>query len=244
MATTSASALTRTAGGAHSARPAVSWHLIPRSVRPLAIVIALAAGGGITALSRHYYHRVGPGVLDTEVDGRVAYRLASHPWLLDQFIRIGAPDTVATVALALTVLCLAFRKWRAALFALVAPTSASALTEKVLKPLVHRTTHGDHLAFPSGHTTGAFALALTAAVLLLPHRGSVGTPSAVVRLVLGSGVLAAASGTAISLVALHWHYSTDTLGGALVALTVVVTAALLVDLVAGLTLRRRKQLRA
>ena len=116
----------------------------------------------------------------------------------------------------------------AAAFAIVAPIGASALTELVLKPLIDRHKQTG-LAFPSGHTTGAFSLALTAAVLLLPHRADLRARLGFVRLVVGASVLALATGTAIALVALRAHYATDTLGGAAVALAVVPTVALGLD---------------
>src|SRR5438270_456568 len=72
----------------------------------------------------------------------------------------------------LAVLCVIVWRPRAALFALVAAPAAAAVTELVLKPLVHREQHVDALLFPSGHTTGAFALALSVVVLLLPREGT------------------------------------------------------------------------
>ena len=206
----------------------VGWRLI---VRPLIAPIVLLALGGAAlaaALGKHYAGTDFPGRIDVAVDGRVAFRLADHPRLMDRLVQLGAPSTVALVALGLAVVGAATRRTRAAVFALIAPIGSSALTELVLKPLVDRHKQTG-LAFPSGHTTGAFSLALTVAVLLLPHRTDLRVRLGFVRLVLGLGALALAAGTAVALVALRYHYATDTLGGAAVALAVVPTVALLLD---------------
>ena len=209
---------------------AVGWRLI---VRPLiAPIVLLALGGAVfaAALGRHYAGIDFPGRIDVAIDGRVAFRLADHPRLMDRLVQLGAPGTVALVAVVLAVVCAVGRRPRAAVFALVAPIGASALTELVLKPLIDRHKQTG-LAFPSGHTTGAFSLALTFAVLLLPHRTDLRVRLGFVRLVLGGAAIALAAGTAIALVALKYHYATDTLGGAAVALAVVPTVALLLDVV-------------
>jgi undecaprenyl-diphosphatase len=157
---------------------------------------------------------------------------------MDRLVELGAPRTVVLVALGLAVMCVLARRFRAAAFALIAPIGASALTELVLKPLVDRHKQTG-LAFPSGHTTGAFSLALTAAVLLLPHRPDLRVRFGFPRLVLGVAVLALATGTAIALVALRDHYATDTLGGAAVALAVVPAVALVLDAVTPRRVRAR-----
>ncbi|HVU74239.1 MAG TPA: phosphatase PAP2 family protein [Mycobacteriales bacterium] len=210
-------------------RVATDWRLIARPL--IAPITVLAIGGAVVAavLGHHYAGTDFPGRLDTAVDGRVAFHLADHPRLMDRLVQLGAPRTVVLVALALAVVCVVARRFRAAAFAVIAPIGASALTELVLKPLVDRHKQTG-LAFPSGHTTGAFSLALTAAVLLLPHRPDLRMRLGFVRLVLGAGVVALAAGTAIALVALHYHYATDTLGGAAVALAVVPAVALTLDL--------------
>jgi undecaprenyl-diphosphatase len=151
---------------------------------------------------------------------------------MDRLVQLGAPRTVVLVSIGLAVVCALARRRRAMVFALVAPIGASALTEVVLKPLIDRHKQTG-LAFPSGHTTGAFSLALTAAVLLLPHRPDLRMRLGFLRLVLGLSLLALATGTAIALVALRDHYATDTLGGAAVALAAVPMAAFVLDAASG-----------
>jgi undecaprenyl-diphosphatase len=128
-------------------------------------------------------------------------------------------------ALLVAVLVILRRKRVAVLAAIAAPV-ASALTEWVLKPLVER-TRGGSLSYPSGHTTGIFALAMVMVVLMLqPDRCS--RP---VRLLVPSAALLVATAVAIASVAAS-HYTTDVLGGVCVSVAVVLGLSLLVDAVA------------
>jgi undecaprenyl-diphosphatase len=213
-----------------------AWRLIPRRLVSWTVGCAIVAAAAVALLGVHYAGSARPGPLDQRLDAAVGFRLATHPHLMDQLVSFGSPRTVITVALLLGVTCLLLRRPRAAVFAVVAPLAASALTEWILKPLIDR-SKGEGLAFPSGHTTGAFALALTAAVLLLPHRGGLRAPSALLRLLAAMTVVGLASGTALALVALRYHYATDTLGGALVAASVVAATALGVDQLSRVRLR-------
>jgi undecaprenyl-diphosphatase len=111
--------------------------------------------------------------------------------------------------------------------AAVAPAVAGGLTDLVLKPLIDRHI-GHGLSFPSGHTTGAFAVAITAAVLLLEGRG-IRNPLRVALTVLSLGLAAC---VAAAVVALGVHYTTDTIGGFCVALGVVLALALVIDEIA------------
>src|SRR5206468_3648905 len=80
-------------------------------------------------------------------------------------------------------------------------------------------TMGSGLAYPSGHVTGAAALATVA--VLLAHRQwgrraarSVAVAAATLPLVVGAGV-----------VRLGWHYATDVVGGAAVGTATVLSVA-------------------
>jgi undecaprenyl-diphosphatase len=72
----------------------------------------------------------------------------------------------------------------------------------VVKPLVGRSI-GGVLSYPSGSTVGAAALA-TAAVLAVPTRWRVATAVVVTVYALWM---------ALAVVALQWHYPTDSLAG-------------------------------
>jgi undecaprenyl-diphosphatase len=107
------------------------------------------------------------------------------------------------------------------------PPVATALTEWVLKPLVER-TRGGSLSYPSGHTTGIFALAIVIVVLMLePDR----CPRPL-RLLVPSAALVVATAVAIASVAAS-HYTTDVLGGVCVAVVTVLALSLIVDAVTG-----------
>jgi len=156
--------------------------------------------------------------------------LAAHPHLLSMAARLGSPTVVVGGAVVLALLCLVARRPKAAVFAFVAAPAAGFVTEYVLKPAVHREQHVNALLFPSGHTTGAFALALTVVVLLLPHEGTRLLP-ALARMVVGIAALAVAGLVAVAVVALGWHYVTDAVGGVVTAVVVVLGLAATLDIV-------------
>jgi len=199
----------------------------------------IAAVAVLAALAWHFAHAPATNRPDTIVSAQVQARLAAHPHLLSLASRLGSPAAVIVGSVVLSLLCLVARRPRAALFALVAAPAAGAVTELVLKPAVHRQQHVNALLFPSGHTTGAFALALTVFVLLLPHEQTRLVP-ALGRLVVGIAALAVASVVAVAVVALGWHYVTDAVGGVVTALAVVVGIAALIDAGAGLTRRAQR----
>jgi len=198
--------------------------LLPRPWRPLALLSWLAAAAVLGALSWHFAHGSATNHPDAAVASRVQARLAAHPHLLSMAARLGSPRVVIGGAVVVAVLCLLARRPKAALFALVAAPAAGAVTEFVLKPAVHREQHVNALLFPSGHTTGAFALALTVVIVLLPHEQTRLLP-AIARLVIGVAALALATVVAVAVVALGWHYVTDAIGGLVTAVVVVVGLA-------------------
>jgi len=212
-----------------SPRPLTGHALIPRPWRPLALLSWLAAAVVLAALSWHFAHGPATNRPDAALALRVKTRLAAHPHLLSLAARLGSPAVVVGGSVALALMCLVARRPKAALFALIAAPAAGAVTEFVLKPAVHREQHVNALLFPSGHTTGAFALALTVVVLLLPHEGTRLLP-AIARLVVAVAALAAAAVVAVAVVALGWHYVTDAIGGVVTAVVVVLGLAAFFDL--------------
>ncbi len=99
------------------------------------------------------------------------------------------------------------------------------LTEDVLKPLVNE----PYAAYPSGRTTGAFALIAIISVLLaqpprwMPQRGRMSRRRRSRR----SGRMRSSG---VAAVGLNDHHFTDTVGGATVGTGVVLTATFLLDL--------------
>ena len=139
--------------------------------------------------------------------------------------------------------CLLTHRPRGALLlAIVLP--AGALADIGLKPLIHRTIGGSlsyprypaSLSYPSGHTIGAFCLAVIVLVLLLgPHRPPL-RPA--VRALLACAVLAIACVVPVAMITLRMHYFTDTVGGAALATALVLAVALTID-ATGPSIRQR-----
>ena len=164
------------------------------------------------------------GWLDSLVDGRVQGLIGSRPAVF-YLVNLGNLPAVTIMSAALFVACLATRRGRGAVLVAVAVPVAAALTE-VLKHLIARTITGS-LSFPSGHTTGIFVVVVAFAVLLLdPPRPRI---SAVVRVVLAAIAFLVGVAVAVGLVAVRWHYATDTVAGAAVSTAVVLATALTLD---------------
>lgn len=207
--------------------------MVARSWRWLAGLVVLAATGVLVTLSLAFHDaRVGTS-FDYSVTRRL--RAALGPTASRAFLHLSEPAMVTTLLVLVAVAAAALRKWRIATFAAVSPVAAIIVTEVVLKPLVNRqltfsalnvvyTTGG---AFPSGHETALTTLTAELAVLALRTGLRARWRSAVVAL-LAVWTL----GGAIGLTRNYFHYVTDTLGGACVAIAVVVSVALVVDAVA------------
>jgi membrane-associated phospholipid phosphatase len=127
----------------------------------------------------------------------------------------GSAPAVALGGAVLAVACwLLARDRRLALLCLVAP-AAAALAEILLKSLVARpapATDGPvtSFSFPSGHATGASALAvaaITAAFAL--------TSRPMLRLVVVAAAVSYVGVVAVARVVVGAHYATDVVGGAL-----------------------------
>lgn len=206
--------------------------LVPPAWRPLAALAWLLAVAVLAVLAWHLHRTGSGGRLDTRLDPRVALGLADHRRLMGLLTVFGSPAGVLVGSAALSLLCAVRQWWRGAVFALLAAPLAGFATEEVLKPYVAaHVVPAYQYAFPSGHTTGAFGLALVMVVLLLPAAGT-GVLPGLARLLLGVAALAVAAGTAVAVVALGWHHVTDTLGGAATAVAVVLAVAGAVDLAA------------
>ncbi len=212
--------------GVRANEPQRSVHLLLPAARPVAVAI-LAVCVAVTAfLGASFTHRTRAGWLDTVIDTRVRASLGGHSALLGRVILLGAPVPVIAMAAALVLACLATRRWRGAVLVAVAVPAAEAVTELLLKPLVGRTM-GTDFSFPSGHATGVFVLAAAVVVLLAgPLRPRL---PAAVRLLFALTALLAAGAVAIALVGLGYHYFTDTVGGAGVAIAAVLATALVLD---------------
>lgn len=201
--------------------------LLPRRALPAIAVADVLAALIFAVLARRVHHQQQAGALDRAIDGRLTHHLFAYRIALRALVEVGAPLTVALSGIALALWCLATRRRRGALLSVLGPGLAALATGSVLKPVIGRTLYGS-LAFPSGHTTGAVALAGVVGVLMLgpshPRNLSVHA-----RRLVALAALAVSGGTAIGLVALRWHYATDTVGGVCVVLVVVTLVAVVID---------------
>jgi membrane-associated phospholipid phosphatase len=174
------------------------------------------------------------GRLDGWIDGHIGAWLGGHPRLAD-ITYLGDPSWVVVICAAAVAACLLARRWRGALLVAIAVPVAGGLTDHILKPLVDRTAGGS-LEYPSGHTT-AVATMVVAAVLILTGPGRPALPAAL-RWVLSAGLLALIPCVAVGLVINHFHYFTDTVGGAAVGIAVALGTALALDAAAARLGRR------
>jgi membrane-associated phospholipid phosphatase len=199
--------------------------LAPAARWPAAALIALCVAVTVF-LGAHFSHQGHPGWLDRAIDHRIRHALIWHHGPLDLVTSIGDPIPVTLMTAALVVACLATRRWHGAVLLAVAVPVAAALTEMVLKPLIDRTMQGA-LSFPSGHTTGMFALVGCGAVLLAgPSRPRLPAGG---RLLLVLAAYLVATAVAVALIGLGAHYFTDTVAGAAVGTATVLLTALILD---------------
>lgn len=201
--------------------------LLPSAARPVVVAVVGVSAAVTAILGALFAHRARAGWLDAAIDAQVRASLGGHRWLLNRVAALGTPIPVIAMTAALVLACLVTRRWRGAVLVAVAVPAAEAVTELLLKPLIGRTLGGG-LSFPSGHATSVFALATAVAILLA---GPLRPPMpATVRLLLALAAVLAAGAVAIAVVALGYHYFTDTVGGATVAIGMVLAIALMIDM--------------
>lgn len=198
---------------------------IPTTLRrPAAVGVALAASV-FAVLAMHY--------ADTSVGGRLDHRLeavadsatAARHWLLTYAVALGSPPIVVVGALALAVVCLVLRRRRLAVLAILGPGLTGAATT-LSKPAIGRTMEDGGFAYPSGHTGGATALGLLAALLAV----SLLRPGRVIGMALvAAGALLAGGIVGVAMVVVGVHYPTDTIGGFCTAVVVVLGLALAIE---------------
>ena len=199
--------------------------LLPASLRAYALGLIGACVLVTLVLGVRYANTTGPGRIDRNFDVRIKARLADHHGLLERLVNLGDPQVIVAWSILLSLVCLLLRRWRGALLCLVGPAIAGGLTDYILKPLINRDYGGAGYSFPSGHTTGAFAVAICVIVLLL-NRNELYIE---LRVLLGLVGIGLAAGVATGVVGLGYHYTTDTIGGFCVALGVVLALAILID---------------
>ena len=198
--------------------------LVPTALRrPLILAVALAAVV-FTVLAVRYAGTSGAGAFDAPLGALLVSFGVAHHRIAHFTAALGSPFSVITLALLLATLSYRLDRRRLAVLAVLGPGVTGVLTT-VLKPVLGRTI-GDGFAYPSGHTGGATALGLVAALLVIslirPGRAA-GTAIVAASGVLCGGVVGSA------MVAIGAHYPTDVVGGFCTAVAVVCGAALAID---------------
>ncbi len=214
-------------------RPQQVPPLIPDQARRPAAIAAACCAALVAVLGIFAAHRSAGNAVDRPIDSWVMRELGSHAGALVDISYLGGRLEVAGLTALLVLACLAARRVNGALLAVISVVVTVGLTEFVLKPLVDETIKGS-LTYPSGHTSSLFALIGVVGVLMLAPPGK--RPRPIVRLLLVLGLVLVGCIVAVTLIALDYHYFTDTVAGAGVGIGVVIATAFLLD---GSWMRRR-----
>lgn len=199
--------------------------LPPRDRRPAAIIgICCALVTLIIGLLTLHATQADP--LDRAIDSWIRLHIGVHHHAMQSLEQLGEVPEIAFVTCLIVAACLAVRRVNGALLAVISIVVSIALTEVVLKPLFDRTLDG-FAVYPSGHTGRVFTLTAVVVVLLLNPRAAKIAPA----LKAGVAILGVLLGcvVAVAMIGLNAHYFTDTVGGAALAVAVVIATAFLLD---------------
>jgi membrane-associated phospholipid phosphatase len=201
--------------------------LLPARARPWALALT-ACCVVITVVIGLLVARRAPLGLDAAIDTPIISALGSHQGALLHVVWLGSLVPVTIFSVLIVIGCLLAGRLNGAILGALTVPIADGLDEKLLKPLFHRADLG-FLSYPSGHTTAVLALGSVVTVLLaFPAPGAVRSPLRQV-LIPAAAVLITCI-VAVALIALGWHYFTDIIGGAAVAIGTVSGLILLLDL--------------
>jgi membrane-associated phospholipid phosphatase len=202
--------------------------LIAAPLRGWASTVLIACGAVFVLLGVLFTDRTRADVFDHAVETPIINAFAHHQTVADWLARPGSKLPALLMCAAIVVICLAAGRLNGALVAVLGLAVSEGLTEHVLKPLFGRLDRGA-LSYPSGHTTAIYALVATVAVLwLLPPRAARARAALLRYLVLAAACVLAVI-VPVGLIALGWHYFTDTVGGAAVGIGTVLAVALILD---------------
>ncbi|HUN32031.1 MAG TPA: hypothetical protein VMU95_08415 [Trebonia sp.] len=180
----------------------------------------------VVALGAAFAHQTTADGFDRVIDDPVIRWLGPDQGLLDWMQFPGTQVPAAVFSLAMAIAALAGRRVNGAVLALVADFIATRLDELLFKPLFDRTYLGA-VSYPSGHTTSVVSiLAVYVVLFVLPARGGRGLAWRLAGLVV---LVALAVIAVVGVIGLRWHYFTDTVGGAAVAVGTVCALSLLID---------------
>jgi membrane-associated phospholipid phosphatase len=180
----------------------------------------------VAVLGVAFAHQTSADGFDRAVDAPFVTGLGSHHDLSLWLAYPGSQLPAGVLTAAVIAACLLAGRLNGALLAAVAVPASIGLDEGVFKPLFHRTYLGA-LSYPSGHTTALTALAATVTVLLLAAPRPARARAARTVILVAAWLLAAT--VAVAVIALRWHYVTDTVAGAAVGVGTVCALALVLD---------------
>jgi len=205
------------------ARP--SPPLLAASARPWAAALVACCALFVAVLGVLVANETQSDPFDRAADAPVISWLAGHQsialWLAFPASTIPAASLSAVIVIA----CLLARRPNGAVLAALAVPAIAALNDGLLKHLFHRTYQG-LLSYPSGHTATMAGLTATLTVLLvIPPR-----PARALLWLIPAAACLLTVVVATGVIALRWHYLTDTLAGAAEGIATVGTLALLLDL--------------
>jgi undecaprenyl-diphosphatase len=199
-----------------SASPQPSFGLTP-SLRRWGALLAIALLAVVLVIGVRVAHTTGPLHVDT-LGARVvdAPQIPHTRRAFRGLVWLGSPHFVAGAVGVLALWRMARRDVLGALTAAGAPLLAVVLTEVVAKPLIGRrlSSAGHSFSFPSGHVTGAAALAAVVVALAVRAWGRRAAWLAVPALLLPLGVSA-------GVVRAGFHYATDAVGGIAMGISAV-----------------------
>jgi membrane-associated phospholipid phosphatase len=192
-------------------------------VRPV-VVIVVACAAVVVGLGLFFHHQRDGLPLDHAVYGLVYRNFVGERGLLQAMLVPTEPVLLVVVVALFVMLAVARRRPRVALLAVAGPLLAVGLNAVVFKPLVDRTINNGNLAYPSGHTTGLVAVLTVLVLATVTSR----VPKSLMSLVIVAALVITAV-AATALVGMKYHYVTDTVGGACLAVATVLGVALAID---------------
>ena len=202
--------------------------LLAASARPRAGVLLAACAVLVVALGVLFARHSTANPFDRTIDSPVITWFAGQRTLALWLAFPGTTIPAAVLSVVIAVACLITGRLRGAVLAVVAVPVAVGLCEVLVKPLVHRTYIGQ-VVYPSGHTATIFALVATVTVLLLASPRPA-MPRWLRILILAVAYLTAVA-VVIGVIAVRFHYFTDTVAGAAVGIGTVCGLALVLDLI-------------
>jgi membrane-associated phospholipid phosphatase len=185
----------------------------------VSVVVVLTIGAA-------FAHQTTADGFDRVIDDPVINWIGKDQTLLDWMEYPGTQVPAVLLSLAMAIAALARRRLNGVVLALFADLIATQIDEWLLKPFFDRTYLGA-VSYPSGHTTSVVSIIAVYAVLfMIPPQVS---RARAWRLGGLAVLLALAVITVIGVIGLRWHYFTDTVGGAAVAVGTVCALCLLID---------------